>query len=228
MIGVEQEPAARVRGLGDDPAHDVEVVELLGLRVELDGELHAMTGRDVAGLAHVRRGTREIAATAVRGAHHRLAAERDRPPAGFVEGLHQLPALVAVGEHPAELDADARDAKTARRHQRQDLGRGLPFLGRTGEIDPAKLHAVPARRLRRAKRVRQRRRVEGPGMKGQHRGHGFAGGGGVAGVGVAAGAVVLGGLVGVGGLAIAYSTACFSSPSACLTSSRALTRWPPK
>src|SRR5262249_60506446 len=62
MIGVEQEPAARMRGLGDDAAHDLEVVELLGLRVELDGKLDPVRGGDVGGLAHVRGGARQVAA----------------------------------------------------------------------------------------------------------------------------------------------------------------------
>src|SRR2546426_2323951 len=44
VVRVEQEPAARVRGPVHDPAHHVEVVELLGLRVELDRELHAVRG----------------------------------------------------------------------------------------------------------------------------------------------------------------------------------------
>src|SRR6267142_1619485 len=177
VIRVEQESTARVRGLRDDAAHDLEVIQLLGLRVELDGELHPMRSGDVGGLAHVRGGARQVTAPAIGRAHHRLAAERARPAAGFVERLHQLLTLGAVGEHPAELDADARDAQAAR-------------------LD-----------------------------EGQHGSHCFAGGGGA---GVAAGVVVLAGLLGAGGLALAYSTACFSSPSACLTSSSALARCPPK
>src|SRR5438067_3303307 len=212
VIGVEQEPAARMRGLRDDAAHDVEVVELLGLGVELDGQLHPMRRGDVGGLAHVRGGARQVAEPAIRRAHHRLAPERHRPAARFVERLQQLAARVAVGEHPAELDADARDAQAARLDEREHVRRGLSLLGRAREIDAAQLHAIPPRCPGRAKRVRERRRVEGPGMEGQHRRHYFVGG------------VVLD----AGGLALAYSTACFSSPSACLTSSSALARCPPK
>src|SRR6267142_1416762 len=230
MVGVEQEPAARVRGLAHDTPHDLEVVELLGLRVELDGQLHVVRGRDVAGLTHIRRGAGQIAAAPVRRAHDGRAAELGRPSAGFGEGLQQPPALVAVGEHPAELHADAGDAEPARFHDRQHVGRRLPLLGGAGEVDATQLDAVPARRSRRAENVRKRRRVEGPGGEGQHRRHYLVAGRGVpaAGAGAAAGAAPGAGLLPAGGLALANSTACFSSPSACLTSSRALARCPPK
>ena len=51
-------------------------------------------------------------------------------------------ALLAVDEHPAELDAHAGDAQAARLHERQHVVGRLPFLGGAGEIDAAKLDAT--------------------------------------------------------------------------------------
>src|SRR5439155_25988088 len=90
---------------------------------------------------------------------------------------------------------------------------GLPLLGGAGEIDAAELDAIPARRPRDAEEVRQRRRVESPGVEREHHRHGLVAGAG---------------LVPSGGLALANATASFTSASACLTRSSALTRCPPK
>src|SRR5437899_6940785 len=102
MVRVEEQTAARMRGLADDPAHHVEVVELLGLRVELDGQAHAVLGRDARRLAYARGGAGQIAAAAVGRAHHGGAAELTRPAAGLGERVQQLP---RSEEHTSELQS---------------------------------------------------------------------------------------------------------------------------
>src|SRR5438046_698745 len=111
VVGVEQEPAARVGRLRHHLAHARHRVELLGLRVELDRQPHPALRRDVADLAHALRRAPEVAPALVHWAHHGGAAEQGRALALLVEHAEEPAALVALGPHPAELDADARDGE---------------------------------------------------------------------------------------------------------------------
>src|SRR5205814_9708876 len=143
--------------------------ELLGLRVELDREPHAMLCRQLADLADALRRPPEVTAPLVDRAHHGATAGRRGPPALFVEHPEQTQALRALGVHPAELDADARDGKAVRRHEREHVGGGLTPLGRPGEVRAAQLDAVPADAPRDAQYLGERGRVERPGGEREHR-----------------------------------------------------------
>src|SRR5437762_8249848 len=101
-------------GRGHHLAHPSQGVELLGLRVELDGEPHAALGRHLADLTDALGRAPKVAVPLVDGAHHGDTAERRGTLALLVEHLEQTPALRALGVHPAELDPDARDGKAAR------------------------------------------------------------------------------------------------------------------
>src|SRR5262249_12725360 len=96
MVGVEQEPAARMSAASVELTNALQAVELLRLRVEFEGEPHAVAGRDRGHLAQARRRFREIAAAPIDGTHHRRRAERLRTLALLGEDLEQPAALGAA------------------------------------------------------------------------------------------------------------------------------------
>src|SRR5438034_7442390 len=81
VVGVEQEPAARVPGRDHHLAHPCQRVELLGLRVELDREPHAMLCRQLADLADALRRPPEVTAPLRGRACYCATAGRRGPPA---------------------------------------------------------------------------------------------------------------------------------------------------
>src|SRR3989449_4128464 len=105
----------------------------------------------------------------VHRAHHGLGAERLGPRALLVEHAEQARALGAVGPHPAELHAHARDGKPARPHRVLDPGGRAAGLAGAVPVEAPQLDGVPAGGPGRGHRLRQRRRVERPGVERQAR-----------------------------------------------------------
>src|SRR5256884_281032 len=150
----------------------IETVELARLRVELDGEPHAVAGRDVADLLDAARGGLDVARAHVDGTHHRGAAQTGRPFALLGEDAEQAAPHVAIRPHPSVLDADTRHRQAAFLHDVDD-GVGVhALLGRAHEIDAAQLDGLPARLAGRAQRLGERGRVQRPRVKGQSEAHG--------------------------------------------------------
>ncbi len=94
-----------------------------------------------------------------------VSAERLRPAAGLGHGGEEARPLRAVGEHPAQLAADAGHGQAARADQVEHRLGGLARLGRPREVDPPELDGRPPRVPRGPKRVGQRRGVERPGVE---------------------------------------------------------------
>jgi len=156
---------------GQHLAEPLERVELLALRVELEGEADTVAARDVCHLGHARHGLGEIAASAVDGAHHRPAAERGGPAARLVEGPKEAGALLTGSEHPAQFHSDTGSGQPGAAHEVEHGGSRLPSLRRAREVQAAKLHGRPARVAHDLQHARQRSGVEGPGVKGERVGH---------------------------------------------------------
>ena len=172
VIGVDQQATLRMGRLGQHLTQSIETVELARLRVELDGEPHAVAGRDVADLLDAARGGLDVARAHVDGTHHRGAAQTGRPFALLGEDAEQAAPHVAIRPHPSVLDADTRHRQAAFLHDVDD-GVGVhALLGRAHEIDAAQLDGVPARLAGRAQRLGQRGRVQRPRVKGQSEAHG--------------------------------------------------------
>src|SRR5256885_10557126 len=79
----------------------METVDLARLRVELDGEPHAVAGRDVADLLDAARGGLDVPRAHVDGTHHRGAAQTGRPFALLGEDAEQAAPHVAIRPHPS-------------------------------------------------------------------------------------------------------------------------------
>src|SRR5439155_7809726 len=169
VIGFEQESHGGMRRLRQQLASHLERVELRGLAVELECHPHAGGARDVTDLAHALAGACDLAAAAIGGAHDESASELDGPATALGEGGQELLALVAIGEHPAELHADARDRQAVRRDALDHLSRRVTLGGRTGKVDSSKLDRVPAGGACDRQELGERGRVESPRVQGQVR-----------------------------------------------------------
>ena len=149
----------------DHLAEPLDRVELGGLRRRLERDPDPVRGADVRHLADGGGRPRDVACPHVGGAHDGRGAESLRPAAGLGHGREEARPLRAVGEHPAQLAADAGHDQAARADQVEHRLGGLARLGRPREVDPPELDGRPPRVPRGPKRVGQRRRVERPGVE---------------------------------------------------------------
>src|SRR5207302_1878913 len=100
-VRVQEQSARGLRRYRQHLTHGFERVELFCLRIEFEGELHAVACGDVPHLADARGRPSNVTAALVNWTHDHRTAERSRCAAAALEGRQQLLAARSISKHPA-------------------------------------------------------------------------------------------------------------------------------